>query len=99
MVEDLEYHKELLELMVKAGRRCAYDLRHAADHISDKELAEIFSDSADYWLTIFNPAQGPKDYRTRMHHEIYTLEMLVNRLSNLALEHGATQNEIDAVKF
>ena len=88
---------ELLELMVKAGRRCAYDLRHAADDVSlpmrdPKEQAQMWYDRARYWLSVFNPADDGKSYRSRLYHEICDLEMEIERLKRLCvannIEHG-----------
>lgn len=68
--------RELLELVVRSGRRCAYDLRHAIECLGmcDKESASLFDGRAEHWLTVFDPARGPKDYRTQLHLEIARLE-------------------------
>lgn len=68
--------RELLELVVRSGRRCAYDLRHAIECLGmrDKESASLFDGRAEHWLTVFDPARGPKDYRTQLHLEISRLE-------------------------
>jgi len=90
---------ELLELITKAGRRCAYDLRHAADLCADRAVGEEFRERADMWLKIFNPANGPKDYRNKFHHEIYALERRLHQMAELAKKHGASQEDIDVVQM
>ena len=67
--------KELLEVTTKAGRRCAYDLSHAIDLIPrDDPFVQSLRERAELWLSIFNPANGPNDYRNSLHHEIFKLE-------------------------
>lgn len=76
--------QELFEVIVKAGRRCAYDLRHAGGQLTmnpqTREEGKLFEARAQMWLTIFDPANGPKDYRSRLHDEIDRLELEVSRL-------------------
>lgn len=91
--------KEMFELLSKAGLRCAYDLRHAADNIEDKELSKMFNDRAKMWLNIFNPNNGPKEYSNSLHKEIWGLERDIGRLKNLLIEKGVSEEEIEATIF
>jgi len=75
---------EINRLLIKAGRRCAYDLKHAAGSIfyacprdkwaNEKSRAkddyEIYQRRSSMWLDIFNPADDGKHYRDRLHHSI-----------------------------
>lgn len=77
-------YAEINRLLIKAGRRCAYDLKHAAGSIfyscpreawetqgnRAKEDYEIYERRAHMWLDIFNPADDGKQYRDRLHHTI-----------------------------
>lgn len=91
--------KEMFEVISKAGLRCAYDLRHAADHINDKELSNMFNNRSKMWLNIFNPNNGPKNYQNSLHNEIYNLERDVEKLKKLLREKGVQENEIEAELF
>lgn len=79
---------EQIELIVKAGRRCAHDLMHAASYIAAEEEQGLFHDQAHYWLTVFYPGGDGKDYRTRLHHEI-------ERLHGLCLKNGIDPRDPD----
>ncbi len=90
--EPQEVQKELFELIIKAARRATYDLRHASDCINDLSMRERMQKRADMWLTIFNPAQGPKDYRTDMHVDLAMLEARLERAVALLDEAGVSHN-------
>jgi hypothetical protein len=63
--------KELFELLVKAGRRCAYDLKHAFEHIpKDDVIKPMLEGRAEMWLRVFNPDGGVKDYRADLHRDL-----------------------------
>ncbi len=80
---------ELLELITKAARRCAYDLRHAANTIRNNDDAcKMYDDRAEMWLSVFNPDNGPKNYRAGLHDEIWNLESRVAELEKLCEKNG-----------
>ena len=83
---------EQYTLVLKAARRCAYDLRHAADGAKDKEEAKIYHDRAYMWQEIFSPTGG-KDYRHRMHSEIWKLESEIERLLKVLNENGIEETK------
>ncbi len=87
--------KELFELQTKAGRRCAYDLVHAADGIRDPEQRELFRNRAKLWLTIFNPSDGIKDYRNRLHRDIFDLEIKMGKMNDRIVELGGQPDEFE----
>jgi hypothetical protein len=72
---------EIHELIVLAARRCAYDLKHAADGIAttlyDKEDGVMFSERARYWLSIFTTNDQGKMYRHRLLIEINNAEQKI----------------------
>ena len=90
---------ELLEqytLVLKAARRSAYDLRHAAinlhmaDSFDKEELREYalrYEERAEHWLDIFAP-DGGKDYRHNLHQEIWKAENKVTKLIQLCKDNG-----------
>lgn len=94
-----EANRELMELVIKAARRCAYDLAHAADWQLDAEQRKMFQARAKNWLTIFNPANGPKDYRHRMHVDISMLEIKIRRLQELCRKHDIDLGDLDEDLF
>jgi len=94
---------EQYTLVLKAARRCAYDLNHAAGRMfwdktepEDKEY-KFYADRADGWLEIFSPTGG-KDYRHKLHLEIFELEHKVEKLKNLCEENGI-EYDADEIPF
>lgn len=83
-----KFCQEQLELITKAGRRCAYDLLHAASCIRNEREAKIFHERAYMWLNVFNPGDDGKNYRHRLHREIEILEDHVAELQQLCAKHG-----------
>lgn len=85
-----EAQNELVQLLVKGARRCAYDLRHAADDARDN--SELWRQRAEMWIGIFDPGDGLKDYRHRLHQVISDQESTIEGLRNLcrinAIEMG-----------
>lgn len=90
---------ELLRLVVKAGRRCAYDLSHCAGGNREPEEAQIFHERAQYWLTLFNPADDGKNYRDRLHTEIYNLEREAKRLRKLLIQNNIPHDDPESIPF
>jgi len=80
---------EIHELIVKAARRCAYDLKHAANDLSftKEPFADEYLARADMWLDIFAPG-GDKNYRHRLHRDISLLEMQIGTYQKLLADHG-----------
>lgn len=79
---------ELVSLLVKAGRRVSYDLKHTLPYISDKAMKEMFSERANYFLALFNMDTQGKDYRHRLHRDISDLEYEVKRLEGILDANG-----------
>ena len=78
-------------LIIKAARRCAYDLRHCADQIPTSgykyESPEWWQDNANRWVDLFTE-DGAKNYRHSLHLEVFNLEIEIKRLSKLLDENG-----------
>lgn len=85
---------ELLELIVKAGRRVTHDLEHAAADImlcmDRKAASDMWHARSQMWRKIFYPANGAKDYRHRLHSEIFKLEDDVKKLKQQLISAGIT---------
>lgn len=88
-----------LELMTKAGRRCAYDLRHAASCIHDPAEQQLFHDRAYMWLNVFNPGSDGKNYRHRLHIEIDRLETRIEKLVALCEAAGIDVHSDQDIPF
>lgn len=90
--------KELLELVVKSARRCAYDLHHAAGMIDRSgwysEYRTVFAEKSNRYLTIFNPADDGKSYRAKLHNEIDRLEMAIEKVREYCRKHGIDEHEV-----
>jgi hypothetical protein len=87
---------ELLELVIKAGRRCAYDLDHAAVSctIGDRASGPLFHKRAEMWLGVFNGAKGPKDYQSALHTQIMRMEARIAYLTDLCRQHGVDTDKL-----
>ena len=83
---------EQYTLVLKAARRCAYDLRHAASGVKDEGESKIYHDRAYMWQEIFSPTGG-KDYRHRMHGEIRQLESEISRLLKVLKDNGIEETK------
>lgn len=97
---------EINHLPIKAGRRCSYDLAHAASTIGfDKPFigglnaSQFYHERAQMWEGAFNPGDDGKNYRDRLHMEIWNLEMKVERLEQLCKEHGIETLDKDDPPF
>jgi hypothetical protein len=96
--------RELMRLMIRAGRRCAHDLAHAADEMAlplaqRPDAAKLWADRAQMWAQIFYPVGGPKDYRDELHLQIWRLEQEVVRLRALCKKHGVESGDEHATPF
>ncbi len=69
-------------LILKAARRCAYDLAHAGGNLYGTPYAEFYSKRARMWQNLFTP-QGGKDYRHDLHIKITDLESKLELLEEL----------------
>ena len=85
---------EYIEILVKAGRRCAYDLRHAADEIASPIYRTKMYERADLWLKVFNPADDHKNYRHHLHDVIGELERQIDKLVARCAEHNVDVSDI-----
>lgn len=85
---------ELNRLVVKAARRCAYDLGHAASEIKNSEYSTMFHDRHHMWLKVFNPADGGKNYRDELHYKIDSLENRIEKFMKLCDEKGVDYSSI-----
>lgn len=91
---------EMIELLTKAGRRCAYDLKHAADYMTgDVEFQKIMRDRADHFLSVFNPGNDQKNYRTRLHGIILNLENEVAKLKEVCRKYNISPFEYEDLPF
>jgi hypothetical protein len=81
---------ELHDVLLRSARRCAYDLRHAADEIADQRLRKGFGDRADMWVGIFASGNALKDYRLELHREIQKRDVEIARLRTLCEANGVS---------
>lgn len=78
---------EILELTIRAARRCAYDLKHAAEMVKDKYFTDIFRDNAQHYVKLFQSGNECKDYRHRLHRTISEHEITIERLRKVLEEN------------
>jgi len=68
------------EILIRAARRCAYDLCHAVDSIpSDDFSAPELRERAHRWRVLFAKGNPGKDYRNTLHHRIDDLETALDK--------------------
>lgn len=90
---------ELLELSVKAARRCAHDLEHCAGDIwyaSQRpeiatEQSKMWHERAKHWQVIFYPENGIKDYHAKLAIRVDNAEETIEKLRAHCLKHGIPQ--------
>jgi hypothetical protein len=99
LLEPQDVQSELLELTIKAARRCTHDFAHAVDDIWDAERQKQWRARAQMWGGIFYPAAGYKDYRHRLHRDIGALEIEIDRLKAVCREHGINPDDPDGTPF
>ena len=85
--QEIEIVSEQHALILMAGRRCAFDLKHAANSIRDAERSSRYLDRAEMWLSIFSPC-GSSEYRHRLHREISEKEYMIRRYQKILKEYG-----------
>ena len=87
-------------LILKAARRCAYDLGHASSEIkhNDNFGSDFYWEQHEGWLDIFSPT-GAKDYRHKLHQQIDNREYEIERLKKLCVKNGIDPEDPDAIPF
>jgi len=79
---------ELHDVLLRSARRCAYDLRHAADEIVDVRVRQGYQERAEMWVSIFASGNALKDYRLEWHREILQKDVEISRLRALCVANG-----------
>lgn len=84
---------ELHDVLLKAARRCAYDLSHALDMVTlpeadETQLLPAMRARCNLWIDIFAGADGLKDYRNRLHRRIEELEWDLLQAETALKKHG-----------
>ncbi len=71
------------EILIRAARRCAYDLCHAADYIpSDEFVAAELRERGQHWAELFAKGNPGKDYRNQLHHRINELATALEKAND-----------------
>ncbi len=77
------------DLLIRAARRCAYDLGHAASDVKDPIFSQMYHDAHYHWLDIFEKGgEGGKHYRHRLHGEISRLEFQIKKIREILKENN-----------
>lgn len=90
---------ELFELTVKAARRCAHDLEHAAGDVwyaskrpeMGVEQSAMWHERAKHWQCLFYPENGMKDYHAKLSIRVDNAEEKLEKLRAHCLAHGISQ--------
>jgi hypothetical protein len=75
--------RDLLEVAVKSGRRCAHDMVHCASYLNTSEGAKTFHLRAHTWSKMFYPGDSTKSYWTAYHNRIMKNDNEISRLKRL----------------
>lgn len=87
--DPLVIQTEMLELSIKAGRRLMHDFKHMLNEVPEGSMfKEQFAERGKMWENIFYPDDGMKNYRSRLHQTIMTLEFELERANRLLKENG-----------
>jgi hypothetical protein len=87
--DQFQIQKEMLELVIKAGRRLMHDFDHMLNEVpKDNPFKKDFQERAQLWRDIFYPDNGAKNYRSRLHQELMNLEFELSRTKRLLQHHG-----------
>lgn len=91
-VDEFYELRQLLDIHIKAGRRCAYDLDHASGCIPYKENdmfgQEFWHERSKYWISVFNPGNDGKNYQSMLHNQMDKLERRIEELEEFIKEKG-----------
>lgn len=82
---------ETLAITVRCARRCAYDLSHAADMVSDGQWASRYRARSEHWQSLFSSGASMKDYRLKLHRDLDERERTIERLRARLKELGHSQ--------
>jgi len=83
---DLDYREDY-ETLVRLARRCAYDLRHAADDVP-RENWMNWAARANSWVSLFAKGNPGKDYRLQLQLDLSSATDDAKRLIALCRERG-----------
>lgn len=91
----IELQNELLEVLIKSARRCAYDLGHAIDQIPAYDALKVMlHGKSDIWLEIFNP-DGLKNYHSKLSNKITQQAMRNEKLVRILNAAGLSEDWIE----
>jgi hypothetical protein len=87
---------EQYTLVLKAARRCAYDLKHAS--AAREEDGPMFYERSNMWLEVFSPTGG-KNYRHELHSDIDSRDAEIERLKQVLIHNGLDPEDPDRIPF
>lgn len=99
--------REMFELIVKAGRRCAHDLAHCSSDVlyaanrpeHSVEQSRMWHAQARHWETIFYTENGAKDYHAKLAMRVDKAERTIERLREHCRKHGIIEWLDDDIPF
>lgn len=92
--------REMLTLLILAGRRVTHDLGHAiSDLRPDSFLTDRLHAKHEHWMKVFYPDDGSKNYRSRLHYELNDAYARIEQLEKLCREKGIDPADRNAIPF
>jgi len=87
---------DMMELLIKAARRCAHDLEHCAGDVwyasrrpeIGVEQSQMWHERAHHWQGIFYPDNGLKNYHARIANKLDDAERTIEKLREHCKAHG-----------
>jgi len=98
--------REMITLLMMAGRRCAHDLGHALSELPRTDpddwragLHQRLHAKHDYWRAVFYPDDGGKNYRTQLHRRLDDANDRIARLEELCRANGIDPTDPNSIPF
>ena len=98
--------REMVTLLMLAGRRCTHDLGHALSDLPRvapddwrASLHQRLHAKHDYWRAVFYPDDGGKNYRGQLHRQLDEAHSQVARLEALCRANGIDPTDPNGMPF
>lgn len=90
LTDDLrkDHLADLLEIAIKAGRRCTHDMAHCVSYLESDAVRSHAQAQSSAWRNVFYSSQENKMYLNKHHRQIMTHDMEISRLTRLLEKHG-----------
>lgn len=90
LTDDLsaDHLADLLEIAIKAGRRCTHDMDHCVSYLKADAARSHAQAQSTAWRNVFYSSQEYKMYLNKHHRQIMAHDTEISRLTRLLERHG-----------